>query len=318
MAGRLAVGLDIGGTKVAGMLVRDDGTVVQQTVEQTPAADVDATLETAYEIFAELAHAGEPEAVGVGAAGMVEYETGIIRSTPNLMWRDDFPIRDLVAERIGLPCVVENDANAAAWAEYLFGAGAGYGHVLTITVGTGIGGAVIAGGALYRGAHGFAAEIGHFIVEPGGPRCGCGNLGCWEQVASGRALDRLGREEAARDPSSRIAQIAGEDEVNGMHIGRAAAEGDARAQQIIAEVGRRLGEGLAGLVNILDPEIIVVGGGVAEIGEPLLGPAGRSFLEAVEAPAHRPEIPIVPAKMGNDAGGIGAAMLALQSLQGPA
>jgi glucokinase len=169
----------------------------------------------------------------------------------------------------------------------------------------------VADGELFRGAHGFAAEIGHIIVEPDGPLCGCGNRGCWEQVASGRALDRLARAEVEQDPAGRIAALAAGAEASGRHVSEAAREGDPAAAAIFATVGRRLGEGIAGLVNILDPEVVIVGGGVAEEGAVLLEPAREAFLDAVEAPEHRPEVPILAATLGNDAGAIGAAALGL-------
>ncbi|HEX2031123.1 MAG TPA: ROK family glucokinase [Actinomycetota bacterium] len=310
MAPRTGVGIDVGGTKVLGVLVGEDGSVLREDLFETPAEDVAGIMETIYRLADILRDGADPVGVGVGAAGMVDFGAGMIRSAPNLAWRET-PIRDLVEERTGLPCVVDNDANAATWAEYRFGAGRGYAHLLVVTVGTGIGGGIVADGALSRGAHGFAAEIGHFIVEPGGPWCGCGNRGCWEQVASGQALDRLARRLAEQRPDSRVALLAGHAEATGLHVWEAARAGDRAATQIIEEIGRRLGEGIAGLVNVLDPEAVVVGGGVAEIGSPLFEPARRAFLGAVEAPGHRPEVPIIPAALGNRAGAIGAAALAL-------
>ena len=313
MAGRVAVGLDVGGTRVAGLLVGEDGEVLARDETATPADDQDATVETILSVADSLRHEGRPAAVGVGAAGMVDFGAGVMVSAPNLVWRH-VPIRDLVARHTGLPCLLDNDANTAAWGEFRLGAGRGRRHVLVVTVGTGIGGGIIADGALYRGAHGFAAEIGHVIVEPDGPVCGCGNRGCWEQVASGRALDRLGAEAALSDPGSAIARLAAGEEVRGRHVTRAAADGDPQARRILGQVGRRLGEGIAGLVNILDPEIVVVGGGVAEAGDLLLGPAREAFVGAVEDPAGRPPVPLLPAALGNDAGAIGAALLALQEV----
>jgi glucokinase len=283
--------------------------VLDRTERPTPADDVAATVETVSELAAELAAAGG-EALGVGAAGMVDFDAGVLRYAPNLAWRE-IPLRDLLSERTGLPCVVDNDANVAAWGEYRFGAARGYRHVLVVTVGTGIGGGIVADGELFRGAHGFAAEIGHIIVEPDGPLCGCGNRGCWEQVASGRALDRLARAEVEQDPAGRIAALAAGAEASGRHVSEAARGGDPPATAIFAAVGRRLGEGIAGLVNILDPEVVIVGGGVAEEGAVLLDPARHAFLDAVEASEHRPEVPILAATLGNDAGAIGAAALGL-------
>lgn len=307
-SGPTAVGLDIGGTKVLALLVSDDGRVLSRALAETP-GDVESTMRTGYRLAAEVGDGAAPVAVGVGVAGMIEHETGVMRFAPNLDWRD-VPVRELVGTRTGLPTVVDNDASTAGWGEHRFGAAAGYRHVLVVTVGTGIGGGIIADGRLLRGAHGFGGEIGHIIVEPGGPECGCGNRGCWEQVASGRAIDRLARQ---TKPGSAIARLAGDHEVSGLFVSRAAAEGDAEATGILETVGRRLGEGLAGLVNVLDPEAVVVGGGVADVGDLLLGPARRAFREAVEAPEHRPEVPIVPASLGNDAGAIGAAALALEA-----
>ncbi|HVM11176.1 MAG TPA: ROK family protein, partial [Actinomycetota bacterium] len=178
---RTAIGIDVGGTKVAGALVDEAGSICARVVEETPADDVERTMETIYRVGSNLARSGEPTAVGVGAAGMVDSAAGILRWAPNLAWKE-IPIASLVADRLGLPCLVDNDANAAAWGELRAGAARGRNDVLVVTVGTGIGGGIIAGGQLLRGAHGFAAEIGHIIVEPGGPECGCGNRGCWEQV----------------------------------------------------------------------------------------------------------------------------------------
>ena len=308
-----AVGLDLGGTKLAAMLVSSAGEVLARASAATPADDVSAIMEAVYGLIDEVSAGAGPRAVGVGAAGMVDFAAGVMRWAPNIAWRD-LPMRRLIEDRTGLPTLVDNDANAAAWGEYRFGAARGYEHALLVTVGTGIGGGIIAGGELFRGAHGFGAEIGHFIVEPGGPECGCGNRGCWEQVASGRSIDRLA---AATAPGSAIRRSAGDATPTGRDVSRAAAEGDEEAIGILETVGRRLGQGIAGLVNVLDPEAVVVGGGVADVGDLLLVPAERAFRDAVEAPEHRPEVPIIRAELGNDAGAIGAAMLALESIGVP-
>lgn len=310
-----AIGLDVGGSKVSGVLMAADGSVRASALQASPADDVEAMLETVVTVAEGLRERGRASAVGVGAAGLVDHVSGVLRWSPNIAWQE-VPLRRLVEERLGLPTLADNDANTAAWGEYRFGAGRGLRHVLLVTVGTGIGGGLIQEGRLFRGAHGFAAEIGHVIVEPDGPLCGCGNHGCWEQVASGQALDRMAQEAARRDPEGAIARAARGSEPAGPHVVEAAAGGDRDAAGILETVGRRLGEGLAGLANILDPEAIVLGGGVAEIGPSLLDPARARFLETVEAPSHRPEIPIVPAVLGNDAGAIGAAAMALELLEG--
>lgn len=312
-----AVGLDVGGTRAAGLLVTERGDILARQVAETPAEDVDATMATLFDVIETLRKESDPVAVGIGGAGMVDFEAGVMRFAPNLAWRE-LPVRDMVSERTGLPCILDNDANAACWGEYRFGAGRGYRHLLLLTVGTGIGGGIVADGALYRGVHGFAAEVGHVVVEPDGPLCGCGNRGCFEQVASGRALDRLGRVAATDHPDGLIARLAGADEVTGRHVTEAARQGDDVAGRIIEEVGTRLGVAIAGFVNVLDPEVVVVGGGVADIGAPLFDPARTAYRDTVLAPDHRPDVPILPAALGNDAGAIGAAALALELAGAPA
>jgi glucokinase len=318
MSARLAVGVDAGGTKVEGLLVdvRGSQLILDRRVVQTPALDAEAVARTIVAVSRNLmADRRDVVAVGVGAAGMVTLE-GVMRFAPNVAWRE-FPLAERVRRGVGLPVYVDNDANVAAWGEFRFGAAREAKDMLLVTVGTGIGGGIVSNGRLFRGAHGFGAEIGHIIVEPGGPRCGCGNLGCWEQVASGRAIDRLGRAAAAEHPESRLTELAAGDssKVDGPVVTAAAAEGDPVAIHVLAEVGRRLGEGIAGLVNVLDPEVVVVGGGAIMAGDLLLDPAREAFAETVMAPKHRPKVPIVAAELANDAGAVGAADLALLALE---
>lgn len=309
-----AIGLDVGGTKINAFRVARDGTIIERSSAPTPADDEDATLSAMVELATSL-KTPDVLAVGVGAAGLVDATEGVLRFAPNLAWRD-LPIARRMREALGLPCQVDNDASMAAYGEFRFGAGRGYRHLLLVTVGTGIGGGIVADGRLFRGANGFAAEIGHIIVEPGGPLCGCGNRGCWEQVAAGRAIDRMGRQEAREHEHSILRRLAGGDPdmVTGRLVTEAARQGDDAARGILAETGARLGEGIAGLVNVLDPQIVVVGGGAIVAGDLMLDPARAAFREAVEAPDHRPRVPIVPAQLGNDAGAVGAAVLALEEL----
>jgi glucokinase len=314
--GREAIGLDVGGTKIAAVRIRSDGEVAVRETLPTPADDMEETLRSMI-AAAQAVRTSAVAVIGVGAAGLVERGTGILTFAPNLAWRD-VPISERVGRDLGLPTITDNDANAAAWGEYRFGAGRGYEDILLVTVGTGIGGGIVAGGRVFRGSHGFAAEIGHIIVEPGGPVCGCGNHGCWEQVASGHAIARAGREAVVDHPNSGIATLAGGDPTNvtGRLVTQAAQGGDPVARGILAVVGTRLGEGIAGLVNVLDPAIVVVGGGAIAAGELMLATARTAFTDAVEAPEHRPEVPIVAAELGNDAGAIGAAALALEEIPG--
>ena len=309
-----AIGIDVGGTKTAAMRVSREGAVVAREILPTPADDMAATLETVV-AAAKTVATEEVAAAGIAAAGLVETATGILRFAPNLAWRDA-PLVAFVSERLDVPVVADNDNTAAAWGEFRFGAGRGYRDLLLVGVGTGIGGGIVADGELVRGAHGFAAEIGHIVVEPDGPLCGCGNRGCWEQVASGQAVTRAGREAVRSGADTSLVALSGGEveRVTGPMVTRAARDGDAVATGIIAEVGRRLGVGIAGLVNVLDPEVVVVAGGVAAAGDLLLGAARAAFAQTVEAPAHRPEVPIVPAALGNDAGAVGAAALALEAV----
>jgi len=307
----LAIGVDIGGTKVAALLVDSGGKVLDRRLVPSPADDADAVTRTVVALVAELLadHDGVV-AVGVGAAGLVSHD-GVVRFAPNVAWRE-FPLRERVAAGVRIPVAVENDASVAAWGEYRFGAGRGTTDLLVVTVGTGIGGGIVIGGELFRGAHGLGAEIGHIIVEPHGPLCGCGNHGCWEQMASGRAIERMGRIAAVEQRGSVLAETAAGDpsRLTGQDVTKAARDGDPVAVGILEEVGRRLGQGIAGLANVLDPDAVVVGGGAADAQDLLLQPARRAFIESVEAPTHRPEVPILAAELGNDAGAIGAADLA--------
>lgn len=310
-----AIGIDVGGTKINGLRVAGDGSVLQRSRAATPIHDAEATLAAMVEVAGAVRGPGVV-VVGVGAAGLVDTGAGTLRFAPNLPFRE-LPIAERMRDALGLTCSVDNDASVGAYGEFRLGAGRGHRHLLFLTVGTGIGGGIVADGRLFRGAHGFAAEVGHLIVEPGGPSCGCGNQGCWEQVAAGRAIDRLGREAARIDDGAHLRALAGGDaeRVTGELVTRAAMDGDPASVRILAEVGRRLGEGIAGLVNILDPEIVVVGGGAIAAGDLLLEPARAAFLEAVEAADHRPPVPIVPAELGTDAGAVGAAILALDELE---
>jgi glucokinase len=311
-----AIGIDVGGTKINAFRVGRDGTVIERRTVPTPAEDQDAAVRSMIEVSRQLL-TDDVIAVGAGVAGLVDAAEGVLRFSPNVAWRD-LPIAPRMREALGLPCQLDNDANVAAWGEWRFGAGRGYRHMLLVTLGTGIGGGIVAGRRLFRGAHGFGGEIGHIIVEPDGPLCGCGNRGCWEQVASGHAIGRLGREAAREQPEGSLALLAGgdPDAVTGVTVTRASREGDPVAIGILHEVGRRLGEGIAGLINVLDPQVVVVGGGAVEAGEPLLGPARERCAEAIEGAAYRPAVPIVAAELGNDAGAVGAAALALEELGG--
>jgi glucokinase len=308
-----AIGIDIGGTKIAGGVVTGAGRILDRTRVPTPRDEGAATLTAVLAAVDELlARNAGVSAIGVGAAGLVEWPGGHARWAPNNSYRR-LQLRRLVGERTGLPTTVDNDGNAAAWAEARFGAGAGRNDLVLVTVGTGIGGGLVLGGRLYHGEHGFAGELGHLIVAPDGDRCACGNRGCLEAMASGSALGRLGREAAAADPGGRLAALAAETggPVTGEVVFAAASEGDKPALALFERVGTWLGVGIASLVTIFDPDLVVVGGGVAATGELLLAPARASFERYVHGRAHRDLPPVVSTRLGADAGLVGAATLAL-------
>jgi glucokinase len=308
----LAIGIDIGGTKVAAGVVDDNGAVLARARRRTPSRDPAHLVDVVGEIVRQLLADHDVACVGVGAAGWVDAERRTVLFAPNLAWRDT-PLRDEIAEKVDLPVIVENDANAAAWGEFRFGVGAGARDVVAVTIGTGIGGGLILDGELYRGAFGIAGEPGHMRVVPGGRLCGCGNHGCWEQYCSGTALVRAAQEIATQRPQDgqRLRQIAGDlDAIDGPAVMSAAQEGDPAAVDCFQEVGRWLGQGLADLAAILDPSRFVVGGGVADAGELLLGPARDTFSSVLSGRGHRPAADIVGARLGSEAGLIGAADLA--------
>ncbi|MFL6137495.1 MAG: ROK family glucokinase [Frankiaceae bacterium] len=318
MSRPLAVGVDIGGTKLAAGVVDGQGRIVDRLLRDTPDKALRPVVveDTVAELVAELASRHDVRAVGVGAAGFVDAARGAVLFAPHLAWREE-PLRDALARRTGLPVVVENDANAAAWAEWRFGAARGADQFACVTLGTGIGGALVLDGALRRGASGVAGEFGHMQVVPDGLPCPCGNCGCWEQYCSGSALRRLARELLVADPAAAaglLARAGGDPELlTGPLLVAAAGDGDPAALRVVAEVGRWLGVGLANLAAVLDPALLVIGGGVGEAGELLLGPARAAFRARLVGRGHRPEARIAPAALGNAAGLIGAADLAAAS-----
>jgi glucokinase len=311
--GPLAIGVDIGGTKVAAGVVDAAGRVVARARRLTPSRDPEAVERTIAEVVGELRRGHEAVAVGIGAAGFVDADRARVLFAPHLAWRNE-PLRDAVRETLGLPVVVENDANAAAWAEWRFGAGRGESRLVCVTLGTGIGGGIVSDGAVQRGRHGMAGEFGHMVVVPDGHRCECGNRGCLEQYASGNVLGREARELArAGSPVTvpLMERVGGDiDALVGPVITEAARDGDPCAIELFEEVGRWLGIGLANLAAALDPGMFVIGGGVSDAGELLLRPARESFRRTLTGRGFRPEPRILAAALGPEAGLVGAADLA--------
>lgn len=308
------IGVDIGGTKIAAGVVDQDGKVVARLRRDTPAGDVTKTRKLIVDVITELASAYPVRAVGIGAAGWIDASRSTVLFAPNLAWRYE-PLREYVAAAVDLPIVVENDGNVAAWAEFRYGAARdAHDSMVMFTVGTGIGSGIVINGALVRGAHGIAAELGHMLAVPDGHPCGCGRRGCFEQYASGKALVRLALEGVRRDRNGAPAlldQVLGEEsEITGPMVTIAAQAGDPVACEAFETVGHWLGIGMADLVQVLDPQVLVVGGGVVEAGELLLGPARRSYVESMGKRGRLPVAEIRAAEMGNIAGLVGAADLA--------
>jgi len=308
----LTAGIDVGGTKIAGGVVDEQGKILATARRESPATDTDAIERAIEDVVAELRVDHAIVAVGIGAAGFVDSRRSTVLFAPNLAWRDQDLKADLEG-KLALPVVVENDANAAAWGEFQFGAGHDVDDLLLVTVGTGVGGGVVLDGALYRGAFGVGAEIGHMRVVPDGILCGCGNRGCFEKYASGSALVRSARAAAREVPvlAADVLERAGgdPDAITGPLVTDAARDGDTFAIDQLASLGRWLGEGIASLAAILDPAVVVVGGGVSAADELLLEPARSAFRAQLTGRGYRPMLEIRRARLGNRAGLIGAADL---------
>jgi glucokinase len=309
------LGVDIGGTKVLAGAVDAEGVVHEVVRRDTPhrskaPAVVEDTIAEAVDALRGRYDVG---AVGVGAAGFVDRDGERVLFAPHLSWRDE-PLRKALEERLELPVLIDNDANTTAWAELRFGSARGFRDVLCITLGTGIGGALVLGGEVFRGANGLAGEFGHMQVVPAGRRCECGNRGCWEQYSSGNAIVREAQElvRAQSPAAARLGElVSGDaDRVTGAMVTRAAGEGDEAAEEILRTVGAWLGTGLAGLAAGFDPELIVVGGGVSDAGDLLLEPARLALGRTLTGRGHRPVPPVVAAALGPRAGMVGAADLA--------
>jgi glucokinase len=300
-----ALGIDVGGTKIAVGLVDAQGELTRRTEVPKP-NDPGEALAAVVGLIDELADGAA--SIGVGVAGFVNPDRRRVHFSANIGWED----LDLVAA-LGshLPVVVENDAAAAAWGEYVAGAGRGADNLVVVTVGTGIGGGLVIDGSLVRGSFGGAAEIGHLRFVPDGLPCGCGQRGCWEQYASGTALLRHAQEaaDAQPDQAAEVLRLSGGDRVAGKAITTAALAGDPFARTLLSRLGQTLGVGIASVAAVVDPDTIVIGGGVADAGELLLAPLRHALTEHLTGGARRPHPEILRASLGNDAGIIGAALL---------
>ncbi|MGO4385201.1 ROK family glucokinase [Specibacter sp. RAF43] len=308
----LALGIDIGGTKVAAGVVDGTGALREELRRETPGRDARAVEAVIVELVRELGGRHDIRSVGIGAAGWMDLDSGTVMFSPHLAWRHE-PLRKNLESLLGRPVTLANDADAAGWAEWRFGAGRGHDRLVCLTLGTGIGGAIVMDGRVERGSFGLAGEFGHQIIMPGGHRCECGNRGCWEQYASGNALGREARELArAKSPMAAelLAAVHGRaKDITGSLVTELALRGEPTSRELVEEVGDWLGLGIANLAAALDPALFVIGGGLSEAGDLLLEPAKRAYAKNLTGRGFRTEARIVGAELGPSAGLIGAADL---------
>lgn len=296
------IGVDVGGTKILAGVVERDGTVVESRERPTPVESEEALLAGLVEAIEELRD-GSVVAVGFGVPSRIDQRAGIAVGSVNIPLAG-VALRDTMRERLGLPVGMDNDGNAAAIAEWVAGAGRGASDLVMVTLGTGVGGGLILCGRPYRGAIGAGAELGHMVIVHDGKRCGCGGFGHLESYVSGKAADEAAQEAFGPDADAHL-------------LLRLAGEGDANATGLLAEIGRKLGSGIASLVNIFDPELVVIGGGFGgAAGERLLGPAREMVAREALSPS-RELVRIVPGELGPEAGMIGAALVGFEALESP-
>ncbi|UJA21037.1 ROK family protein [Thermoleophilia bacterium SCSIO 60948] len=315
----VAIGADLGGTKMLVGALDSERSELHRSTKPSGGHTQDELIETiATSLEAAIEEVPEAEAVGLGIPCTLDWERGIAIQAVNLPLKD-VPIRDLLSERLGLPVLIDNDANVAALAEHRFGAARGSDVAVILTLGTGIGGGLIVGGEVFRGSSGGGAELGHVIVDLDGPPCqgACRSRGCIETFASGTAIARDGLAAAERERSGALGEIleAG-GEIDGKAVIEAALGGDEIAAAVVAEAGRKLGAALTSLANVFEPGLFAVGGGVMAAGDLVLEPARRELRERALPP--QDETPVVPAELGPDAGMVGAALMALEHLEAEA
>jgi len=306
-----AVGVDVGGTKIAAGLVDEQGRILERRRLESPKYDADELRDAIVEVVEELRQGHDVAAVGVGAAGSVAADRRSVYFAPHLEWGSE-PVADRLMAKLDLPVVLENDANAAAWAEFRFGAGQGVDDQMMVTLGTGVGGGLVLDSELYRGGHGVAAEVGHINLVPDGRPCPCGRRGCLEQYASGTALTRDARAKAAEGGAPRLLHAAGGDleDITGTMVTELAKHGEPEAVELYTNLAGLLAKGIASLVAVLDPTLVVLGGGVSEAGAVLLQPTREALATEITGHGKRPGPDLALAELGNDAGLIGAADLA--------
>lgn len=306
-----SIGVDVGGTKLLAVRIEDDGSVVDE--RRTATLDDGRLMVAGIAATVRELTAGEAvPACGVGIAGLVDHEAGTFVWGPHVAGVN-VPVREQLQSELGIAVAVDNDANTTALAEHRLGAGRGSEAMLLLTLGTGIGGAMVFGGSVYRG-RAFAGEFGHTPLVDGVNECACGRRGCWETEAAGPALERMAQDSIASDPAGSLAHSIGDQAVTGPAITAAALAGEPQAIALINQVGRAFGRGLSSLISIFDPDRVVIGGGLGSIGEILLDPIRQSANETRYAANHNELPPIVPAELGGRAGAIGAGLLAIDAV----
>jgi glucokinase len=298
----------VGGTKIAAGVVTPEGEILDEARYPTPHSR-ERLVESIGRAVAEVRGGFDVGGVCLAVPGLILDQKNTVVFSPNLRAIEGIPLKEELGSKMGLPLTIENDANAAAWGEFRFGAGSEVDHLVFVTLGTGIGGGVITHGVLLRGAQGSGGELGHVTVHATGPRCACGNRGCLEALASGTAIGRRGREVASERPNSALGRLAIKRKVLGEDVTELARGDDELALSVLEEAGQWLGIGLAGFVNIFNPEMVVVGGGAMEAGELILKPARREvYLRA--RPPSRDLVEVKEATLGPESGVLGAAALA--------
>jgi glucokinase len=309
-----AIGVDVGGTKIAAGIVNAEGEILDEARYPTPHSP-EKLVEAIAGAIAEVRDGFEVRAACLAVPGLILAQENRVVFSPNLRAVEGIPLKDELEPRIGLPLTIENDGNAAAWGEFRFGVGSEADHLIFVTLGTGIGGGVITHGILMRGAQGSGGELGHVTVQATGPRCSCGNRGCLEALASGTAIGHRAREVAVENSASALGRLAAERKVLGEDVTELARDGDKVALSVLEEAGTWLGVGLAGFVNVFNPEVVAVGGGAMEAGELILGAARREVMLRARPPS-RDLAEIKVATLGPKSGVLGAAALARDAPSG--
>jgi len=307
-----AIGIDVGGTKIAGALVDSAGNLLKELRVPTPGTDAQSVVDATAQVINELAEGQDVVGAGVAVPAFIDNQQSNIYYGTNLAYRNG-PFKAEVEAKVSVPVLLENDANAAGWAEYRYGAGQGTKHMAMLTIGTGVGGAIVVDSNLLRGGFGVAAELGHMRVVPQGRLCACGQHGCIEQYGSGTALLRAARELAAsgKPEGSYLAHLQREaGQLDGALVGKAILDKDPGAVALVQELGGWIGQAIGSLSAVLDPEVVIIGGGVSALGSVLIDPIREAFRAHMPARGFRPELEIKAAEFLNDAGLVGAADLA--------